>query len=223
MPETLGTDPGTGIAGVTTTLSGSVAGAIGMITKANLAGAEAEEYDVTTMNGVNHYKRFISGLIDTKDLSLELIYEPTNMNLLLVAYGVVQNWTVTFPDGSTFVCSGFVKNVGEQIPVGDKITQTATIRFTGPPVFTAAIPALLSVVHSGTPRHAIWNFSHPVTAAHFSLSSLKLDGVSSTTIIQSGVSGLDATAGSWNNDPTGQAYALSIPPDGISTASGIVT
>ncbi len=136
MPEVLGTDPGTGISGFGTKLQGATQGAIGMITKITIVGQEADEYDVTTMNAPSKYKKFIAGLIDAKEITLELIYEPTNMAVLLAAVGAAnENWTVTFPDTCTFVCSGHIKNLGTPIPFNDKITQTATIRLSGPPTF----------------------------------------------------------------------------------------
>lgn len=40
-------------------------------------------------------------------------------------------WTVTFPGGETFICNGFMTNVGLALPLEDKMVQTFTVKFTG--------------------------------------------------------------------------------------------
>lgn len=148
MPETLGADPGNGISGVGTTLSGSAymsgpaAGPIGMITKLAIDGQEAGEIDITTMNTAvadSFYRRFIAALVDAKGMTVSLLYERVNMTLVLALVGGKnQNWTVAFPDGSTLVVPGFVKRLSTQIPYDDKISQELMFRFSGKPIFNAA-------------------------------------------------------------------------------------
>jgi predicted secreted protein len=136
MPEVLGTDPGSGISGMGTTLQGSVTGPIGMITKLGLAGQDTTDIDITTMNAASKWKRFVSGLKDSKELSLELLYEPTNSAKVLASLGGANEvWTITFPDTCTFVQTGYIKSLGMQIPMDDKISQACVIRMSGPPVF----------------------------------------------------------------------------------------
>lgn len=140
MSEALGVDPGDGISGFGTTLQGASTGVVGMITRAALAGFDVDnDIDITTMNSPQKWKRFISGLKDAKEVSLDLVYEKANMVVILGALGSANEaWTVVLPDGSTFVCSGYVKHIGTEIPMGDKIGQTLTIRFSGVPTFHAA-------------------------------------------------------------------------------------
>lgn len=136
MAEVLGTDPGTGISGFGTTVQGASTGPIGMLTKVTIEGAEVAEIDVTTMNALGRWMKFVAGLKDAKEITLEIIYEKVNMGILLAAVGgAVENWTVTFPDGSTYVNSGFIKKVGVASPHNDKITQPVTLRLVGPPTF----------------------------------------------------------------------------------------
>lgn len=138
MSEVLGTDPGTGISGFGTRLSGASTGAIGMITKVNINGVEVDMLQVTTMNSPGRYRQFIAGLKDAKDMTLELVYQKDNMAVLLAAQGAPNElWTVTFPDGSTYVQLGFFKKLGTAIPFDDKITQSASLQFSGSPTFHA--------------------------------------------------------------------------------------
>lgn len=139
MAETAGTDPGVGISGFGTRLSGATTGPIGMITKIMIDGQEVDDIDVSTMNSPGRYKQFVSGMIDPKELSLELVYERINMATILAKVGGVNEvWTVTFPDASTWVQTGHIKKLGTAIPYNDKISQTVTLKMSGAPVFNAA-------------------------------------------------------------------------------------
>lgn len=138
MPQVLGTDPGEGISGFGTTLEGASTGPLGMITRMQLGGLDVTtDIDITTMNTPARWMLFIAGLKDAKDVSMDLLYEKTNMATILAALGGTNEaWTITFPDGSTLVCDGYIKHLGSQIPVNDKIAQTATLKLSGPPTFT---------------------------------------------------------------------------------------
>lgn len=139
MPEVLGTDPGRGISGFGTTLEGVTTGPIGMIQRINIPGADINDIDVTTMNAPGRWMLFVAGLKDAKEFSIELVYHKTNMAAILTAFGAAnENWTIKFPDNSTYVVSGYIKNLGTQIPHNDKISQSVTIRLSGPPVFSAS-------------------------------------------------------------------------------------
>lgn len=134
MAEVLGTDPGEGISAQGMTLQGSVSGAIGMIDNLNINGWEVREADVTTMNS-GGWEQVIATIRSAREMSLGLLYEPTNMALLAAAFGVEQVFTITFPDDAQLVVSGFVKSLGVQAPKDDKIQQPCTVRFKGRPVF----------------------------------------------------------------------------------------
>lgn len=140
--ETLGTEPGQGISGTGTTLQGATTGPIGMLTKIAIDGVELDEIDVTTMNspkisGVT-YKVFIKGLADAKQATLDLVYEAKNTSVLFYLNTLASDiFTITFPDTSTWVQTGWLKKLGLAIPNGDKITQSVILRFTGPPTFNS--------------------------------------------------------------------------------------
>jgi hypothetical protein len=139
MAETLGTDPGLGISGFGTTLSGSTAGPIGMITKLNIDGLEATDIDVSTMNAPGAVMLNIPGMLDPKTISIELLYERVNAAIVLALIGAAnQSWTIKFPDGSTYVQTGHVKSSGIAIPMNDKISQSFVLKMSGVPVFHAS-------------------------------------------------------------------------------------
>lgn len=126
-----------GQSGYGTTFSGATTGAIGEITRVGLPGISVDEIDVTTMDSTEAWKEFIAGLKDAGEASLTLLYEKANTATLMGAVGAANEvWTITLPDGSTFACSGFIKSLGGESPQEDKISQTATVRFSGEPTFT---------------------------------------------------------------------------------------
>lgn len=145
MPaEVVGTDPGDGISGLGTTLVGATTGPIGMILGLNIDGIEIGELDVTTMNALSApnfgWRKIISNkLKDAKTITLDLLYEKGNMAILLGHVGLVnENWTVAFPDGSTYVQAGHISKLGVQSKHDDKIMQPVTLRMSGPPTYSAA-------------------------------------------------------------------------------------
>lgn len=134
--QVLGTDSDAGISGFGTTISGAVAGPIGQVTKVGLEGQDVTDIDITTMNAPSKWMKFVAGLKDAKTLQLELLYGPLNTNTLLAALGgATQVWTITLPDTCSFAVTGYIKSLGTQIPLNDKISQTCVIRLSGPPVF----------------------------------------------------------------------------------------
>lgn len=134
MPQTLGTDPGSGINGTGTTLQGASTGALGMITRIGISGMESQSVDITTMNCPNKWKKFIAGLKDARTLDIDLIYEKTGTAQMMAALGHAnEDWTVTFPDTSTFVANGFIQRLGGESPHDNKVTQRLTIQLSGSP------------------------------------------------------------------------------------------
>jgi predicted secreted protein len=127
-----------GISGFGTTLAGGSAGTIGMITKLSITGLEVNDIDITTMESPDGWREFIAGLKDAKEIQCDMLYENNNMDTILAALGDVnETWTITLPDGATFVCDGYIKAVGGVgIPMDDKISQTFSIKLSGAPTFT---------------------------------------------------------------------------------------
>lgn len=127
-----------GIKGFGTTLSGATTGAIAQITSIGVPGMEVDDIDVTTMLSTNGWKEFVAGLKDAGEITLQLLYHKTLTNTIEGRLGEAnETWTITFPDSATFACSGYVKSLGIESPMEDKISQSCTIKLSGEPTFTS--------------------------------------------------------------------------------------
>lgn len=128
-----------GLSGHGTTLEGESAGSIGEITRIAIGGLEASEIEVTTMDSTDAWREFIAGLLDAGELEIDLRYEKSNFDTILgLLGGSNDTWTITIPDDSTFVCDGFFKTLGNEMPVDGGVEGSASIRLSGKPVFSAS-------------------------------------------------------------------------------------
>lgn len=100
--------------------------------------ATGESIDVTHMDSDDAFREKIAGLVDAGQLELELQYTKGYYNTLQGKWRQTVPIIVTFPDGSTFACSGHLTNLGLAVTLDDKITQPVTFDITGKPVFTPA-------------------------------------------------------------------------------------
>lgn len=122
-----------------TTLAGATAGTIGNIQ--NIAGPtiQVDDIDISSMDSTNKWREFIPGMKDAGELVFTVNYDGSasgNADALNTAIGVVDTWTVTFSDGSTWACSGYLKNLGTTSEFEGKITQDVTIKLSGAPTYT---------------------------------------------------------------------------------------
>lgn len=124
--------------GYGTTLSGSVSGTIAEIRSIGLPDQKVDDIDVTTMASPDKYKQFIAGLIDAGVITMQLLYTKAVYLQVQNALGTSQTWTITLPDGSTFVGNGYINAQGGESPHDEKISQTVGLKLSGKPVFTAA-------------------------------------------------------------------------------------
>lgn len=128
--------------GIGATFAGTVASgltSIAQITSISLPEVSCDDIDVTSMDSTDDAKEFVAGLIDSGSLGLELSYEKSNYSNLLGAVRISDTYTLTFKDGSTLVFTGYLKSVGGDMPVDGKITNSATFKVSGLPVFTAGV------------------------------------------------------------------------------------
>lgn len=112
---------------------------IANLTSIGEIGIESEEIDVTDLDSPG-YKEFIAGLKDAGELALSgFTKSETNVEALLdlADSQSMEEWTIEFPNGSTWVFDGFVKSFkeGESTPDGAR-TFTGSIRISGKPVYT---------------------------------------------------------------------------------------
>lgn len=115
-----------------TTLAGATAGAIGKLTNIGGPNESVDDIDVTDMASTDARREFMAGLIDSGEVSADLIYDKTLYDTVQGALGGTNEaWTITLPDTSTIVCNGYLKANGLAIPMEDKITQAITIKLSG--------------------------------------------------------------------------------------------
>lgn len=113
---------------------------IANLTSIGEIGVESEEIDTTDLDSPDNYKEFIPGTKDAGEVSLAgNIKEESNVEkmLALAESQSMEEWTVTYPSGSTWKFKGFVKSFkdGEKTPDG-LATFSATIRVSGKPTYT---------------------------------------------------------------------------------------
>jgi predicted secreted protein len=129
-----------GISGYGTTLSGSISGAIARIRRITTGGGGTKVIDVSAADSPDAYNEFIAGMTDAGALTLDLVYDKTNYDAVQNALGGSnETWTITLSDNSTFVASGFLKGNDLAIPMDDAVTQSASLKISGKPTFTAAL------------------------------------------------------------------------------------
>lgn len=123
-----------------TVLEGATSGVIGNIINVD-TDKSTDVIDISTMDSTSKFKEKIAGMHDAGDITLTINYDGSAAgvaNALHAALltGTAEAWTITYPDTSTDVITGFISGLGTADPFDDKITQTVTIALTGVPAFT---------------------------------------------------------------------------------------
>ncbi len=122
-----------------TTLSGATTGAIGKLKNISVGGISVTDVDVSHLTSTDRFKEFAAGMKDPGTLDGSLVYESgTGEDLLDAVGGENETWTLTFPDGSTFACSGYMKSLGMEVPEDGAITRSISIKLSGKPTFIDA-------------------------------------------------------------------------------------
>lgn len=129
---------------LTKTKSGAEAAdlVIANLTKIGEIGLESDEIDTTTLDSAGEFKEFIAGSKDAGTIDLEgnLVTEAAAAALLALANSrSLEEYTVEYPSGATWVFTAFVKSFkdGEKTPDG-LATFKSALRVTGAPVYTPA-------------------------------------------------------------------------------------
>lgn len=113
---------------------------IAHLTSIGEVGLESEEIDTTTLDSPDEYKEFIAGNKDGGEIELagNLVDEAASAKLLALADSrSLEEYTVEYPSGATWVITAFVKSFkdGEKTPDG-LATFTSTLRVSGKPEYT---------------------------------------------------------------------------------------
>lgn len=142
----MGNDGGIGN-GVTLKGQSSLTSGIDEVIRIGFPDIDVEDIDISSMGidtNVVAYRSFVPGLIDGGSIEVDLLYVPANAQALLAAVASTpETWTITIPAvgtsaTATFAVEGYIKGLGGDIPRGDKIAQTVTIKTSGVPTFATS-------------------------------------------------------------------------------------
>jgi len=128
------------ILSVATTTGGSLE--IGQIRSISGPGVSGADVDTTTLDSSSNYRTFVSGLLDPGEVTINTIYDSTNIGHARLCYYAGQKLTKTYTvyhgssagDSDAFVA--YVKGIGREIPLDDVITCDFTFKVTGIPGYT---------------------------------------------------------------------------------------
>lgn len=128
-----------------TALAGATTGTVGNIINVALPGRTRDWIDMSTMDSTDKFREFLAGMADEGEIALEVNYDGSdagianslNTNFQAATQEV---WTITFPDTSTFACSGGISSLGVAVDFEGKITQPITIKLSGKATFTDVAP-----------------------------------------------------------------------------------
>lgn len=118
---------------------------IGNILSISHGGISRDSLDVTDLDATNKAMKFIPGMIDAGDLSLEINYTKATSDVL---HGYIgdgkKDWMITFPlqtgksVAAKFEFEGCVTGVERAVERDGKITGSASFKLTGIPSFSKA-------------------------------------------------------------------------------------
>jgi predicted secreted protein len=112
------------------------------LTSIGRIGIESDQIDVTTLDSPDSYKEFIAGFKDAGEVSLSGFIKSEEATVAMIALADSQaeeEWTITSPDGSTWVFDGFVKMFEEGEATVDGVRNfNGSIRISGKPEYTSA-------------------------------------------------------------------------------------
>lgn len=142
--------PSVGTLGHGTTLTGSITGAVGYITRFDVAGRKTDSIDVSQAGSPSRRREFVPGMIDEGEYNIEVVYDGSNGGVaqaLDSAFSArrTETWTLAYPgmdgtagQGGSHAGSGFITSLGTPASYDREITQSLTIKFTGVVTFTPA-------------------------------------------------------------------------------------
>ena len=128
--------------GTTLTCSlGTVTTTVAQCRSVSVGGVTVNPVNITNMDSDEGFAEYIPGIASPGTLALDLIYAETMATAWAVLFEtktarINQTWTLTFPDDSTYVVTGFLSEFGLEVPYGEALSNTVTIQATGAVAFT---------------------------------------------------------------------------------------
>jgi len=151
----------TGIHGYGAVLKLGTAGAaysncttIGNISSISGPNQSRDSIDISTLASTSITKEFIPGMVDPGEITMEVNYNETDALVLTGTTVGINNhypiaFALAFPDAvftaatsvSSFIGSGFITALGHALDTGSKISQSVTLKLTGPLTYSTSVPA----------------------------------------------------------------------------------
>ncbi len=123
-----------------TTLQGATSGLVGKLTKVPIPGGERDEIETSNNDSANTATEWSPGMFTQGADSFELNFDESTFDNLVTALTADEEaWTVTFPNGGTFVCQGFMRSLKGQGATKEKGSVTILLRWTGVGTYTAPV------------------------------------------------------------------------------------
>lgn len=113
------------------------------VTSAQWGGIKRESIDTTHMASTSGWATFMpSDIKDAGELTVEMLFDADTTFITPIG-AAAESVTFTFPietghsTAATWACSGFLTSFEIGVPMDDKMTSTAKIKFSGVPTLTA--------------------------------------------------------------------------------------
>ena len=98
--------------------------------------AEVDDIEISDNDAVERWVEFLPGMIKAGTVGLKLHYDKTETAAVYALLGVKnKDYKVLFSDGSSWTFVGYLKQLGHEAPHDDAVTQEATFKVSGKPVF----------------------------------------------------------------------------------------
>lgn len=123
------------------TLAGATTGTIGQILSVEISGMKCDFVDTTAADNASSCRTFLPTIIDPGEITFECNHDGSaegtanDLHAAVLAKRV-EAWTATFPDTSSWACSGFITNFSIKNDVEGKVTSSVTIKCSGVPTYT---------------------------------------------------------------------------------------
>ena len=162
-----------------TVLGRATPGYVAIAEITNITGPEKtlNAVDVTHLTSPNTYKEFIGGLRDGGEVGVEGNFFPGDTAGQIGISGdldgaTVQDFRITFPDGTTWTFKALVTKFGTGAPLDDKLPFSATMKITAKPVLgvTATADATVFVLTQSFGPGAVTGVPTPFAGATYTYS-----------------------------------------------------
>lgn len=106
----------------------------------DISGFNAEVTDIETTHNdlATPWKTYIAGLVEGGEVTFGINYAKAARATLEGYIGVAKGIKITYPDGSDHTFNGYVKGLGQETPMDDRMTCPCTIKVAAKPTFTPA-------------------------------------------------------------------------------------